>query len=130
MEQTAKELLATLKDNKTLNELAKTIKIGPYTIKQLIEDATDGMRNLTKITAKEYTEIMNAFYQMVISGDYDLDNISQSLKDAFEKAFGGLDKNIDLGDKVINLKYNTVITKKDGKYYTSKGTEYKTLEDA
>lgn len=110
----AQYILDSASSNKELENALSTFIINGHSAHELFEDAIDGVKNLD-IDAEAYTAIMNALYQAAKSGNYDLDNIWQSVKEVLA-GIEGFEGQIDVGDMHIAISNGIVLEAKDGKY--------------
>jgi len=91
----------SLGENSDLYKALDSVNINGYTIREILDDATDGIKNLD-ISAEQYQAAIDALYQAMLSNDYDLDNIGESLMNILSSA--GLDSvAIDVGTKTYYL---------------------------
>ena len=84
---------------------------------------------LNKAEAENFTAIMNSLYQMYQSGEYNLDNIYDSIQQIMAASdFSGT---IQLGDQTLIIqKGTTILETKDGKYQAPNGQTYDNLGEA
>ena len=102
----AEDLLKQAKTNEDINEALEAVKINGITMKELLQDAADGMRNVN-LSEQEYFAVMDAFVKAAQSGDWDLDNIFESVKDIINSSFpDGM--TVDVGDKTFVISGGTV----------------------
>ena len=110
----ANKILELAESSTELSDALTQVKVGEYTAKDLLEDAKDGLYNLN-ISAEAYTAVMNAFYKASISGDYNLDDIFQSIKDVL--ASSGFEGEITIGDYKLTYHAGVMLTSdKEGNY--------------
>lgn len=83
-QQYAKDILELAKTNPDLEKGLKNISINGITIKELFEDATDGIKNLN-ISEQDYFAVMDAFVQAAKNGDYDLEHLQESVWEILDK---------------------------------------------
>ena len=122
----ANNILEEAKTNKDLAEALESVKINNYTLKQMFEDVTDGVKDID-MSAELYTAAINSLYQMYLSGDYKLDNLMQSVQQV--AAQSGFHGEIQVGDNTIAIGYGVTLTKgKDG--YKVDGVSYDDPEQA
>ncbi len=98
-QQICKRILEMAEDNGDLSKALDQVKLNNITMRQIFEDGTDGYNNL-QIDAVALKKAMNAFYQMALSDDYDLDNMAESLKKVMSAA-GLEDITVDVGTKTF-----------------------------
>ena len=84
-----------------LYDALDNVRIGAYTLRQMFKDAENGVKNID-LSAEEYQAAMSALYQAMTSGDYDLDNIGESLMNILENA-GLSEVSVDVGTKTYYL---------------------------
>lgn len=126
-EKRRKEIIAAITEgsetyNKELAEAMEKIKINGKKLSDIIkQDAADW--------TESDAEVLNALLQAVQSGDYDLNNISASMREILMKKLNnGV---LEIGDMKLVIKYGILVEQdKDGNYLDSKGNKYKTPEDA
>jgi len=97
----AQTILDMAKTDKDLDAALNSVRINNYTMKQILEDATDGVLDL-EIDAEAYKDAINAFYQMAMSGDYDLDDLFGSLRKIMD-ASGLKNITVDVGEKTFQI---------------------------
>lgn len=88
-----------------LESALKAVKVNGTTMYQIFKDASEGQVKVN-MTVGEYQKLVNSFYQMALSDDYDLDNIAESIKKIFSsQKFSNL--SIDVGNKTFYLSGNS-----------------------
>ena len=75
---------------------------------------------------------INTLYKLITEGDFNLENLPESLREVFNKYFGDENQVIDLGNRSVNVKYGFTIKKdeKTGKWTGIDGKEYDTKDEA
>ena len=110
----AQKLIDKFKGFDDLKNPLKQIKVNGTQLGDLLSDATKGIAFSTE-QAEGLSAAMNALYQASLSGNYDLDNIYESVKTVLqESGIGGKGLSIDIGDTTLYLTGN-VITQIDWK---------------
>ena len=110
----SEKILNLAGENEDLEKALTSVKVGQYTVKELFEDASDGLKDV-EISAEAYTAIMNAFYKASISGDYNLDSIFESIKEVL--ASSGFEGEITIGDYKLTYHAGVMLTSdKEGNY--------------
>lgn len=89
-------------------------------------------KGLDKAEAKNFTAIMDSLYQMYKSGDYNLDNIYDSIQQIMASSkFTGT---VQLGDSTLHVKNGAIVieTEEQGKsvYQTPDGQRYDSIDEA
>ena len=91
------------------------------------------VEGLDKATAENFTAIMNSLYQMYRSGDYNLDNLYDSIQQIMAQSkFTG---ELQLGDTILHVKNGAVIIETEDKkgkkkFQTPNGDTYDTMGEA
>ena len=102
----AEDLLKQAEANEDLNKALEDVKINGITMKELFKDAANGIKNVD-LDAESYFKVMDAFVKAAQSGDWDLDNIFESVKDIINSSFpDGM--TVDVGDKTFVISGGTV----------------------
>lgn len=122
--EAATAILETLNSNDAYQDIADSIKLNGYTFRQILEDATDGIRDIVEISAEEYQQMVSVLYEAFSNGDYDLNDIYNSLKENFINNDSNWDGNLEINDLVFNVKYKAELTKTAEGYETPGGTVY------
>jgi len=87
----AEQVMEASKTNTDLEAGLKSISINGHTMEEYIDAATGSIEEQSKkfeklnISEQEYAAVMQAFYEAVQNGDYNLENISASVWETFEK---------------------------------------------
>ena len=108
-----------------------SIVINNETLTQMIARARD--EGLDKTEAENFAAIMDSLYQMYKSGDYNLDNIYDSIQQIMAASkFTGT---VELGDTILHIKNGAVIIETEdekGKkqFQTPNGEKYDTMGEA
>lgn len=76
----ANHLLELSKSNEDLNNALESISVGNIKIGKILQDLASGAE-LDMETANLYKDVLNSLYKMALSGDYDLDDILNSLEE-------------------------------------------------
>jgi len=99
------------KDNKNYDkELADamgSIKINGRTLSKLIEWDTSDWKRAGADVMQGYSDAMAALYKAAISGNYDLDNIAESVKQVLQES-GVNNLTIDIGDTTLVITSNGI----------------------
>ena len=125
--QYANDLLEASKTNEDLRKGLETFSINGITLKEMFEDAKDGIKKLN-ISEEAYFAVMEAFVNAAKNGDYNLDTIQDSVWEILDQTLpdGSV---IDVGDRsiIISGGTHTVINWDDEKTKKAleefKGTE-------
>jgi hypothetical protein len=83
-----------------------------------------------EVSAQEYASMISVLYEALRNGDYDINDIYNSLKENLtinDSSFGGT---IEINDMVINLKYSAQLTKTEEGYVTPGGATYPDVKSA
>ena len=97
-------------------------------LRQWIDQAKNGI-GLTKQEAEELAGVIDGFYQMWLSNDYDLDNLIPTIEQIAEKA--GVVQEFKLGDTTMAIGYGVHLTKsKKSNDYEVNGKHYSNAESA
>lgn len=90
--EASKEILGAVETNKDLEKGLEQFKIGEYSIMQILKDIQDnGIKNLD-LDSNVIQAVMDALYQAYLSGDYDLDNLAESIWSVLdEKLLDGME---------------------------------------
>ena len=99
--QVAQNILTMAETDEDLDAALNSVRVNNHTMKEILQDATDGVLDL-EIDAEVYRDALNAFYQMAISGDYDLDNVVASIQKIMD-ASGLKNITVDVGDKTFQI---------------------------
>ena len=127
----AQHITQMFTENPEMEEAFKAVKIGNHTFAELIKDAADGVRDITDINLKDYASALSVFYELMKSGDFNVDNIAESLREQLTLHHGDFSGTIEAGDMIINMRYNVKVQRtKDGKYLTEGGQTYDTADAA
>ena len=119
----AQDILATAGKNSDLSQALKSIKFDGISLEDLLKDATNGKFNIKGISQDTYQKIMSLVYEAYKKGDYNLDNIADSVLSVISANESGYKGTIDLGTMIIDVESKTKITK------TSSGKWQYTDED-
>ncbi len=109
----------------------ENIVINGESLKNLINRAK--VEGVGAEEAQNLTEIMNSLYQMYQSGDYNLDNLYNSIQQIMASSkFNGT---LQLGESILHIKNGAIIVEvedeKGGKLFQdAQGNSYSTLEEA
>ena len=126
----AQKILKMADANKEVQAALEQVKVNDVSMMEMLRDTTDGQRNVA-LTASEYQTAVSVFYEMLKSGDFDINNIAQSLRENLAKNHSNFKGVIETKDMVIDMSYDIAINKtKDGKYKTPGGKEYDTAVEA
>lgn len=128
----AQQILDNAGSNEDLQKALTSVKVNGNTMQELLEYATGAIDKLTySMTAGDYQKAMSVFYNLLASGDYDLDNIASSLKEALATSGSDFKGTIEYGDFVLDMKYGVTISKTStGTYKSKSGQEYPTAAEA
>ena len=127
----AQVLLDTINSNDEYKEIANKIKLNGHTLYEIFDDAADGIRDILDVPAETYAQMVSSLYELLKSGDFDLDDIYNSMKEAFLTNQSGYEGMIEIGNIVFNVKYKATLTKlDDGTYQTPSGAIYTNEKDA
>lgn len=123
----AQDLLEKAESDEELKKALDEVIINEHTLREYVEDATDGLKNLD-LSEEEYFATLDALVQAAQSGDYDPEHIATSIAEVWSKT--GQVAKIKLGDKEYVIGYGVVLTPdKDGNY-TVNGQTYSDPETA
>ena len=115
----AVKILAQAKDNEDLANALETLLIGEQSLEDIIKKLATPGATFTFDEANQYQKILQAFYDAYLNGDYDLENLQQSIIDIFSKEFGDVDT-IQVGDRKFAIGYGvTLEPNEDGEYTTT-----------
>ena len=112
----AQKIMTAAEETPELAKALKQFKINGISLHEMFQDALDnGVKDLP-IDAEAYTAAMNAVYQAAISGDFDTDNIMQSIQNVL--AGTGQTFELDMGDGTkIAVGFGAIVeTDEQGKY--------------
>ena len=112
---------------KAAGESLDNIVINNESLTDMITRARE--TGLNQAEAENFTAIMDSLYQMYKSGEYNLDNIYDSIQQIMAASeFTGT---IKLGDTTLTIEKGAVIIEtKDGKYQTPDGSQYDNMDEA
>ena len=93
-------LLENAEKNETLKTALEEIKVENYSLKQIFDDAADGVLDTT-VSAETFIQILQAFSDAFKNGDFNVDpsQLLQNLQVIFGENFAGLD--FTIGDKTL-----------------------------
>ena len=107
--KTAAERLLTMSEgSEDLKKALEQVKINDQDLATLYKQAAEGAE-FTKDQAQALASATNALYKASLSGNYDTDNIYESVKEVLLQS--GLDENgfrVDIGDKTLYLTGNLI----------------------
>jgi hypothetical protein len=89
-------------NNSALAEALNSVKMGGYSLKQLIEDAATGIRDLP-LSADQFSAAFSLLYSAFKNGDFDLNNIAESLREQLALHPGAFTGTLEYGDFILNL---------------------------
>ena len=112
--------------NEDLAKAAKNLKIDGISFETILGWSPEQLAQQGQEFLGKYTAVMDAFWKAAKSGNYNLDNLIPSIKEVL--AGTGYTGEIELGDTTLAIKNGVVLEKVDGKYKTSKGTEYTDID--
>lgn len=125
--EAAGNILELSENNTKLAEGLENFKIDGITLREILQQLADGA-TLTEEDAKKYNAALNALYQMVLSGDYDLENVYQSILQVAEQSkFVG---EIQIGDRTIAVGYGVTLEPNEDGHYNIAGKDYSSAERA
>lgn len=124
----AQDVLKAAETNKDLSDALNTLTINGYSVKEMLDDATDGLKNID-ISNEAYFSIMDALVKAVQSGDYDLDNLMDSVRSVL--AGTGKTFEIEVGDGAkVAIGYGVSLqTNEEGEYEVG-GKKYSDIKEA
>ena len=123
----AEELLSS--QNKDIIEALQNIKINGQSLHDLLTDAITEGKGLNEENARLLSIALNSFYQSYANGEYDLENLYESLKQNLIS--NGFEGTFKLGDQEITITQGkTIIKTKEGKFVGEDGKEHDTLAEA
>ena len=96
--------------NEDLQKALKGIKIGDFSLADIIQWDPKKLRNADKGVQQAYTAILTAFSNAAKSGNYDLDNIQQSVLQTLKES--GLEGTVqlDIGDITWSISGNSIMS--------------------
>ena len=117
----AAQILKLAKENEDLNSFLNTTSFNGDTLYNWLKTASeDGTLNQEE--AQELTLVLQGLYSMLQSGEYDLQNIQESLTHIMEQA--GFEGTITLGNINFAFGYGTSVRQnEDGSWYTLQSGE-------
>jgi hypothetical protein len=77
---------------------------------EIVEDAASGVRKLD-LNAQDYAAALSVLYEMSKRGDFDINNIAESLREQLILNHSNFEGNIEYGDFIFNMHYNVQIKK-------------------
>lgn len=92
--------------NADLAAAAESIKVNGVSLKNMLEAGANEIKDLG-ITQQEYFDILKAFQTAAASGDYDLDNIQESVWEVLKNSGLTSDLQIDVGDYTLTVSGGT-----------------------
>ena len=105
-QKVAADLLERAELDKDLSDALDAVKVNGTSMRKMLEAAKDGIdvnsdawKDLN-LSTEQYAAVMDAFYQAMLNGDYNLENIQQSVWDILEKLMPD-GTTIDVGDRTI-----------------------------
>ena len=124
--------------NKDLQNALKGIKIGSLSLADIINWDETQLKNADELTQQTYLAVLSAFSEAAKSGDYDLDNIGQSVIDILrQNGFSGQIQ-LDVGDisyiisgeSMVTIDWQSVSTKTIIEAYNKATGDNTTIQDA
>jgi len=97
-----------LGENSEIRAAFEAVKINGYSMASLIDDAVDGVRNID-ISAQDYSSAVSVLYEMAKRGDFDINNIAQSLREQLVLNHRDFKGTIEYGDFILNMVYDVAI---------------------
>ena len=113
--------------NKDLAEATRSIKIKGITFEEILNWSPAELAGQGKEFLESYTSVLDAFYKAAKSGDYNLDNIMQSIKDVLVGT--GYQGDIDVGDWHLTV-HNGLVLTRDDEGYVVNGVHYNDKDSA
>lgn len=99
----ATKILEAAKKNPELEKALQQITIDNHTLSDLLDDAKDGILE-AEINYEAFASIMNSFYKMSLSDDFDENNIYESLQQVMESSgLNGQSYDLNLDDIFITV---------------------------
>ena len=87
--------------NADLAETISQMRIGNYTFAELLQFTPEQLHNLDSTARQTFAAMLTAFEQAAISGDYNLNNIYQSVIDILTESTGDGHITLQLGEQTI-----------------------------
>ena len=123
----AKNIIKLAESNPDLTKALDNIKFNNTTLGDMLHGLANNV-TMTQEEAKVTFAALKSLYEMFLSGNYDLDNLMNSIADvAAESGFKG---EINLGDRTIAVGYGVVLESNEQGKYTVEGKEYSNVEQA
>ena len=126
----ASNILAAINSDEKWKKVADSIKLNGHTITELLEAGVKGTLDLVDVTAEEYQKMLSVIYEKFKSGDFDINDIYNSLKENFMINDSNWDGTIEINDIVLNVKYGVQLTKTEEGYVTPGGATYPDTKSA
>ncbi len=127
--QTAIDALAATDPESDLGKALDSVKIGSHTLREIFSTSFQNLKDL-QMNADQYATLMTSLVTWAKSGDYDLDNLYESIKEVF--AGSDFTGEISVGDFKIALGYGSYVTfdAKKQKYIDVNGQEHDNANEA
>ena len=125
----AQQFVAVMESDKQFEELAESIKLNGYSLAELVRDAADdGVKNLA-ISVEMFQQGLSVLYEALKNGDYNPQDIYNSLKEFLLTNESGYTDTFQLNDMIIDLKYGAEVKVTD-EGYKAAGQTFDNQNDA